>query len=198
MIVSYASAITTGTFMTFALLFVMQSLVALQPGVVSALRKGHIVKWIKPTPPTPPPQIQKPIQRKQLTKVIVPPRLATGNGTGQKVGVHFPAIVTGENAYTYTPQQYVDGPLAAIVRVSPTYPPSMNARGLEGYVVVRFDVLSDGSVANVVVVESSHSGFNKAAIKAAERFKYKPRVVDGVPLASTGIQNLFRFRMEDE
>lgn len=198
MIVRYASAITTGTFMTFALLFVMQSLVALQPGVVTPPRERFIVDWRKPPPPPPPAQSQKPIQRNQLTKVIIPPRLTTGSGTGQKVGVRFPATVTGENTYTYTPQQYVDGPLAAIVRVSPTYPPSMNARGLEGYVVVRFDVLSDGSVANVVVVESSHSGFNKAAIKAAERFKFKPRVVDGVPLASTGIQNLFRFRMDDE
>ena len=176
----------------------MQSLVALQPGAVSEPRKKHIINRFKTRPPPTPPQIQKPIQKKQLTQVRVPPRLTTGSGTGPKIGVRFPAMVTGENAYTYTLEKYVDGPLAAIVRVSPTYPPVMNARGLEGHVLVQFDVLADGRVANIVVVESSHSGFNKAAIKAAERFKYKPRVVDGVPMASTGIQNLFRFRMEDE
>lgn len=198
MIARYASAVTTGTFMTFALLFVMQSLVSLQPGVVTPPRERIGVRWIKPLPPPPPPKLQKPIQKQQLTKVIVPPRFTTSGGTGQKVGVRFPAAVTAENKYTYTMQQYVDGPLAAIVRVSPTYPPSMNARGLEGQVLVQFDVLADGRVANAAVVESSHKGFNNAAIKAAERFKFKPRVVDGVPLASTGIRNLFRFRMDDE
>lgn len=198
MISRYVSAVTTGTLMTFALLFVMQSLLALQPGVASKSRITHIVPFVRVPPPPPPPKLQQPIQKKQLTRVVLPPRLKTAGTSGQKIGVRFPDSVTGQNAYTYTPQQYVDGPLVAIVRVSPTYPPLMNARGLEGHVLVQFDVLSDGRVANIMVVESSHRGFNKAAIKAAARFKYKPRVVDGVPMASEGIQNLFRFRMEEE
>lgn len=40
MFARYASAITTSTFMTFSLLFVMQLLIGLQPGVISDKRPG--------------------------------------------------------------------------------------------------------------------------------------------------------------
>ena len=36
-----------------------------------------------------------------------------------------------------------------------------------------------------------------ALVKAAERFKFKPRVVDGVALSTRGVQNLFSFRLDD-
>ncbi len=38
MFARYASAVTTGTFMTFGLLYVMQLLIGLQPGAVSEPR----------------------------------------------------------------------------------------------------------------------------------------------------------------
>jgi hypothetical protein len=39
--------------------------------------------------------------------------------------------------------------------------------------------------------------FETAARRAAERFRFKAQVVDGVPIETTGMQNLFTFRMED-
>ena len=89
-----------------------------------------------------------------------------------------------------------DGPLVALVRVEPTYPARPRAQGLEGFVIVQFDVLADGTVSNVSIVESSSRLFEAAAARAAMRFRFKPRVVDGVALTTSGIQNLFRFEME--
>jgi protein TonB len=80
--------------------------------------------------------------------------------------------------------------------VKPTYPPVAAARGLEGHVLVQFDVLSNGTVSNISVVESSHALFERAAIAAARSFRFKARVVDGVPLLSTGVQYQFRFELE--
>jgi len=62
---------------------------------------------------------------------------------------------------------------------------------------LQFDVTAEGKVVNIVIVESSNSVFDNAAIKAVARFKFKPRVVDGIALVSTGIQNLFTFRLDD-
>jgi protein TonB len=62
---------------------------------------------------------------------------------------------------------------------------------------VQFDVLSTGTVANIQIVESSAAVFENSARKAAARFRFKPRVIDGVALESKGIQNLFRFHMEN-
>ena len=67
---------------------------------------------------------------------------------------------------------------------------------LEGWVVVEFDVSGSGTVENVRVIESSHRVFERAAVRAAERFRYRPRVVDGVPQPTRGVRNRFRFEME--
>jgi len=89
-----------------------------------------------------------------------------------------------------------DGPLVAMIRVEPAYPIRASTLGLEGFVTVRFDVNSDGSVSNVSVLESSHSVFEQAAIKAARKFRFKARVVDGIAQPTFGVQNRFVFRME--
>ena len=63
--------------------------------------------------------------------------------------------------------------------------------------LVQYDVTTEGQVVNVVVLESSDRIFEKAAITAAYRFKYKPKTVDGIPYESKGLRNLFRFLMEE-
>jgi protein TonB len=90
-----------------------------------------------------------------------------------------------------------DGPLISIVRVRPSYPGPAQARGLEGWVDVRFDVTTNGRVVNVGVISSSHPVFESAAIKAAQRFRFRAPVVDGVPQMATGIEYRFRFDMND-
>ena len=89
-----------------------------------------------------------------------------------------------------------DGPLVAIVRVQPTYPIGPAQKGLEGWVTVQFDVLPDGSVTNVEVLESSSRVFERAAVQAASRFRYKAQVLNGEPQLTTGIRYRFRFEMD--
>ena len=90
-----------------------------------------------------------------------------------------------------------DSPLVAMILVEPTYPPGPAARGLEGYVVVEFTVLADGTTSDIVVVESSSRAFERAAISAAERFRYRPKTVDEQALAVRGVRYRFRFQMDD-
>jgi protein TonB len=39
--------------------------------------------------------------------------------------------------------------------------------------------------------------FDKASVKAAQKFKYKPRVIDGEPIEVPGVQNKFTYQLED-
>ena len=197
MFTRYASAVTTGTFMTFGLLYVMQLLIGMQPGAVSEPRPGMIANWIgklKPLPPPPPPEPI--IDPADLTNVVLPPVRGSYSGPGTPVYVPL-----GEPEPpplpTFAVPKFADGPLVVLLRISPTYPLVARSRGLEGYVIVQFDVSTDGYATNITVVESSDHMFEKAAIEAARRFKFKPRVVDGIPQVSGGIQNLFRFVMND-
>lgn len=87
-----------------------------------------------------------------------------------------------------------DGEYLPIVKVQPMYPRRALSRGIEGYVIVEFTVTKSGAVRDVVVIESEPKNvFNKAATKAAMKFKYKPRVIDGEPVEVPGVRNKITF-----
>jgi len=51
-------------------------------------------------------------------------------------------------------------------------------------------------VRDVLVVESTSSRFERAAVEAAMKFKYKLRVIDGVPVEVPGVRNKIAFEIE--
>ena len=101
--------------------------------------------------------------------------------------------------YLQTEQAFsVDGDYLPIVTVAPLYPASARTAGIEGYVILEFEVTSTGAVANPIVIESSPAEvFDQAAVTAALKFKYKPRVVDGKPVSVAGIRNRINFELTD-
>ena len=90
-----------------------------------------------------------------------------------------------------------DGDYLPLVKVAPIYPRRAAARGLSGWVLVIFTVTSSGTVKDVRVLESTDKIFERAAIQAALRFKYRPRVVDGEPVEVTGVKHYIRFEMRE-
>jgi len=91
-----------------------------------------------------------------------------------------------------------DGEYLPIVKVQPVYPRRALQRGIEGYVIVEFTVTTSGAVRDPRVVESDPPNiFDDAAMKAALKFKYKPRVIDGQPIEVPGVQNKITFAIAD-
>lgn len=91
-----------------------------------------------------------------------------------------------------------DGEMLPLVNVQPTYPTRAAQRGIEGWAQVRFVVTAAGGVRDVEVVDAEPPGiFNSAAVRAAERFRFQPRVVNGEPVDVPGVQYVFRFQLED-
>ena len=86
--------------------------------------------------------------------------------------------------------------LVPIVRVAPSYPARALRRDIEGYVIVEFTVTPEGLVSGPRVVEADPEGyFEKAAIKAVERFKYNPRRVGGEAVAVSGHRERITFEI---
>ena len=199
MFARYASAVTTGSFVTFGLLFVMQLLISLQPGAKTDPKPTIPVNWIKlqvdDSPVVPKNTV---IEKEKLTNTeLPPPRMAQASGQDPiyvALGDPPPPTATGLPVMGV----FTDGPLVSLVRVAPIYPARAISNGTEGYVVLQFDVTADGRVINIVIIESTDRVFDRAAIHAAERFKFKPRVVDGVAYASYGLQNMFTFTLDDQ
>ena len=74
-----------------------------------------------------------------------------------------------------------EGEAVPIVRIDPQYPREALMDGTEGY--VRFEVLigPEGSVLDVKVTEAAPGRiFVRNAVRAVRRWKFKPKVVDGV------------------
>ena len=85
------------------------------------------------------------------------------------------------------------------VKVAPIYPEEAVQEKIEGHVLLEFVVTETGGVRDAVVVDSNPPGvFDQAALDAVGKFKYKPEVVDGKPVAMPGVRNRFSFEFEDE
>ncbi|WP_439107696.1 energy transducer TonB [Congregibacter sp.] len=90
-----------------------------------------------------------------------------------------------------------DGEYLPIVKVAPIYPRRAQTRGLTGYCIVEYTVTKSGSIRDPMPVDCAPSGvFERASVKAAEKFKYKPRVVDGEAIEVAGVQNKFTYELE--
>jgi len=197
MFANLATAVTSASAITVTLLYVMNTLIAIQPDAKTEVRAAHFLKWVRvPPDESPPDTIKPPLDKKLLEPPVPPTSSAPVDQESYTINVAPRPAPLPSDRYTGPRTVMSDGPLVAIVRVEPTYPSRPLQQGLEGFVLVQFDVLADGTVSNVSIIESSSRLFEAAAAKAAMRFRFKPRVVDGVALATHGIQNRFHFEME--
>ena len=93
-----------------------------------------------------------------------------------------------------------DGEYLPIVKVAPIYPRRAQTRGITGYCIVTYTVTTTGAIRDPYVeneTDCSPTGiFERASLKAALKFKYKPRVVDGQAIEVAGVQNKFTYELE--
>ena len=68
--------------------------------------------------------------------------------------------------------------------VKPEYTFEARARGIEGEVVLEAEVLTDGTVGDVQVIRSldREYGLDQEAVKAMQRWMFKPAARDGQPV----------------
>jgi protein TonB len=108
---------------------------------------------------------------------------------------------------------YTDGEYLPIVQVQPVYPRIALIKGLAGWVLIEFNVTAQGTVEHPFVVSNCavvqvddqpvdcknhpNSIFDKAALKAANKFKYKPRVINGLAMATSGVRNIITFELDN-
>jgi protein TonB len=94
---------------------------------------------------------------------------------------------------------FTDGDYLPIVKVQPIYPRRAQERGISGYVLLEFTVTELGTVEDVVVIEAEPKGyFERAARRAAMKFKYKPKVINNEAIRVPGVRNLITFEIQDD
>jgi len=114
--------------------------------------------------------------------------MSFGAGGGPYIGQYYGA--TGAN----TP----DADVMPIVRIEPRYPRDALLRGLEGWVRVEFTITPEGGVQDAFVVESDPQRvFDRAAVQAVLRWKFRPRFVDGEAVSRRAVQ-VIDFKLEED
>jgi len=89
-----------------------------------------------------------------------------------------------------------DGEYLPIFRAPPVYPRRAAERGLCGWVELKYTVTAAGGTKDAVVTASSSKMFERAAIKAAEKYKYKPRQVGGKAVDVPNVPIRIKFEMD--
>ena len=93
-----------------------------------------------------------------------------------------------------------DGDYLPLLAIAPEYPTRAAQRGIQGWCLVSFTVDGLGNVIEdtIAVVDAEPPNiFDRSSVRAAARFKFQPRVVDGQGVEVSGVQYLFRYQLED-
>ena len=84
-----------------------------------------------------------------------------------------------------------DGDIIPLQRIPPQYPRDAARNGITGWVQLEVMVNPDGSVRNARVLDAKPKGlFEAAAVQAVLRWKFKPKMVNGLPVEQKGAQKI--------
>ena len=199
MVARYAIGIGLGALVTFALFFLMQAIIATNEANLDEGVKGKLLDFVrlqddqeietkqrKPKPPPPPDEPPPDMPKPDFEASDISQGVDIG-----AVSVDVSLSVEGGGFSS-------DGEYLPIVKVNPQYPRRALTRGIEGYVILEYVVTKIGGVRDPVVIEAKPPGiFNRAAINAALKYKYKPKVVNGEAIDVAGVKTRIVFELTE-
>ena len=199
MVARYAIGVGLGALVTFALFFLMQAIIATDEANLDEGVKGKLLDFVrlqddqeietkqrKPKPPPPPDEPPPDMPKPDFEASDISQGVDIG-----AVSVDVSLSVEGGGFSS-------DGEYLPIVKVNPQYPRRALTRGIEGYVILEYVVTKIGGVRDPVVIEAKPPGiFNRAAINAALKYKYKPKVVNGEAIDVAGVKTRIVFELTE-
>ncbi|SVA82582.1 uncharacterized protein METZ01_LOCUS135436 [marine metagenome] len=204
----YLSALILGVLISLGLFFLMQSLIDSGEQNTNASSEGQIMEFIriredetlsikdrrkpqKPKPPKEPPPPPKLIVEKQVKPTMNRIKIEIPN-------IDLPSIAGGGPFLgNWAGNPLAEGDVLPIVRIDPQWPREALVEGIEGYVVVEVTIGADGSVKDVRVIQAEPKRmFDRNVIRAVLKWKFKPRIINGVPVERKAIQML-EFTLDD-
>jgi protein TonB len=201
MIGRYAFSIAIGVIVTLSLLFIMQLLIATGEKALQDPRDRAQLDFVRikrsenldtddfePEKPPPPPEVPPETPPQEMDSI---------DPNAPTINIAAPTVNANTEIGGPGGMNIAEGDSLPIVRVAPVYPARALSRGLEGYVDMSFTVTPTGTVENPMILYSTSSLFDRAATQAVLKFKYKPRVVDGVPVAVPNVKTRISFKIEE-
>lgn len=198
----FLASLLLGVAVTLVLFFIMQALIDSGDQAYRSDSDGQIMEFVrikddeslslkdrrkpkKPEPPKEPPPPPKMIVEKQAKPTMNKVKIDIPN-------IDLPTIAGGGPFLgNWAGNPLAEGDVLPIVRIDPQWPREALVEGIEGYVIVEVIIAADGSVASAVVIESvPRRLFDRNVIRAVLKWKFKPRIINGVAVERRAIQRL--------
>lgn len=201
--IRWGLSLVLGALITLLLFYLMQALIATGEDIDQRLT---IVKMVDATMPEIELDVIENIEKpKPLEEINEPPpvdnkQINLDDGPSLNIArseINLDSGLNLENASI----SITDGEMLPLVNVTPEYPTRAASRGIEGWCQVSFTVDGSGNVVEDtirVVDEDPPNTFDRSSIRAATRFKFQPRVKDGVGVPVPNVQYVFRYVLEGE
>ena len=91
----------------------------------------------------------------------------------------------------------LDSDVTPLVRIEPQYPRKAAMQSIEGWVLLKFDISPAGTVGNIEILGSKPGRiFDRAAIRALRKWKYRPKMEDGKPVEQKNLKIKLDFTLE--
>jgi protein TonB len=91
-----------------------------------------------------------------------------------------------------------EGDVIPIVRIEPQFPREALIEGISGWVEIEFTIEADGTVSDPKITGSQpRRMFDRNAIRAIYKWKFKPRIIDGKPVPRRATQRL-EFNLDNQ
>ena len=195
-----STAVIGGAAMTFAAFAFMQYLISgeqrapVKPGgdiIVEIFQapedsKVRHIQKIQPPPPMPkvPPK--------------APPRVSPSADPIMAINTAPPLIMDSFGDDINSTINRPTGDATPIVRINPKYPTTAARDGIEGWVQLSFSISPTGEVIDPVVINAEPKRtFDREAIRAIKRWKYRPKVIEGVAQLQTGQTVQLDFKLDN-
>jgi len=140
---------------------------------------------------------EKPPKPPEIPQEMPPQDIDTVDPNAPTINIPPPSVSNILNIGGPGGMNIAEGDYLPIVRVAPIYPARALSRNLEGYCDMSFTVTPTGTTADPITEFCTSSLFDRSSQRAVLKFKYKPRVVDGVPQTVSGVKTRITFKIED-
>ncbi len=193
----YISATVLALAVTFALFAAMQQLIKTRAVPRVEIAAHNPVELYTPPNETepmkrqPPPVMTPPQPLPKMQPIVDPtPNITPGPITLTKVEIP----TQGGPNHSWT---QADRGATPLVRVEPRYPTDAARDGISGWVQLAFTIDTTGAVIDVSVIAAEPARvFEREAIRALRRWKYQPKVVDGVAVKQPNMQVQLDFNLQ--
>lgn len=199
----YAIAFLVASGVTFGLFYLMQALISMGVAEAERVFAGHVIEFVRlkrdsqldlkkrRLPDKAPPEEEPPPPELDLSRPVRPDldldamSIALAHQVDLGVGPDFGDMGSDQD-------------IVPIVRVNPQYPIRAADRGIQGWVEVQFTISAAGTVKDPVVVDAKPATvFNRAALRAIRKWKYSPKIEEGVAVDRPDVKVRLHFNLEN-